>query len=185
MTGAILTQNANWKNVARAIANLKKERLLDAAQMLRRPAAVRNAIRPSGFYRVKTRYLLTFARYYHDTLRMRPEHFRRAAAGELRHELLTLKGIGPETADSMLLYALNRPVFVVDAYTRRILSRCGVARAAASYQELQDLGESAVGRRAKQLGEFHALLVRLGKEYCHRHDPRCDQCPLRLRCARR
>lgn len=177
--GALLTQNTAWSNVEKAIRNLRREASLSPAGLARVPAPrLARLLRPSGYFRQKTRAVRGFLHYlnnhYHgslDRLLVRP-------TGELRSELLSLRGIGPETADSILLYAAGRPVFVIDAYTRRILSRHGLADESASYTELQDFFHRHLPADARLFNEYHALLVAVGKNYCHVRHPDCAACPL-------
>jgi endonuclease III related protein len=199
MAGAILTQNTNWGNVERAIANLKAAGALDPRRMARlserRLAAL---IRPSGTFRVKARRLRAFVLWLNSaaerqkrteavpagplsvslaSVRQDIPSFRGVPTDRLRRELLRVHGIGPETADSILLYALRRRKFVVDAYTRRFLSRHGLIEPGASYAEIQSLFEQGLPPSRRLYNEYHALIDRLGKEYC-RTRPRCDLCPL-------
>ena len=176
--GAILTQNTNWKNVAQALRALKDEGLLNPQALGEMPEAeLANWIRPAGYFNIKARrlknFLDFFAHHYQNSL----EKMGREDLGSLRAALLTVKGIGPETADSILLYALHRPTFVVDAYTHRILSRHDLAPEACSYEELQALFMDHLPHKVPLYQEYHALLVRVGKEYC-RPKPRCPSCPL-------
>jgi endonuclease III related protein len=176
--GAILTQNTNWGNVARAIAALKSRDLLEPQALHELPEAeLAQLIRPAGYFNVKARRLKNFLDFL-------ASHFEnsmvRLAAGDpksLRPALLSVKGIGPETADSILLYALAQPTFVVDAYTFRILSRHDLIPEACSYEELRRLFMEHLPARVDLYQEYHALLVRLGKEWC-RPRPRCATCPL-------
>jgi endonuclease-3 related protein len=176
--GAILTQNTNWGNVARAIAALKDQGLLDpqALHDLPEPELAR-LIRPAGYFNVKARRLKNFldflAQHYDGSM----ERLAAAGLATLRPALLTVKGVGPETADSILLYALAQPTFVVDAYTFRILSRHGLIAEACTYEELRHLFQEHLPARVELYQEYHALLVRLGKELC-RPRPRCPGCPL-------
>jgi endonuclease-3 related protein len=176
--GAILTQNTNWGNVARAIQALKDHDLLDPQALRDLPEAeLARLIRPAGYYNIKARRLKNFldflANHYENSL----ERMATASLERLRPALLTVKGIGPETADSILLYALSKPTFVVDAYTFRILSRHGLLPEACAYEELRQLFMSHLPPQVPLYQEFHALLVRLGKEWC-RPQPRCPSCPL-------
>lgn len=175
--GAILTQNTNWKNVAQAIRVLKKDGLLDPRALRELPEAeLARLIRPAGYYNVKARRVknfLAFLARYQDSLEM-------LAGGDLatlRPSLLNVKGIGPETADSILLYALQKPTFVVDAYTWRILSRHHLVPETCSYEDLRSLFMDHLPAAVDLYQEYHALLVRLGKEYC-RPRARCSSCPL-------
>jgi endonuclease-3 related protein len=176
--GAILTQNTNWNNVAQVLGELKKEGLLNA-QTLREMLDMELArwLRPAGYFNIKARrvknFLDFFSQRFHDSL----EEMAQEDLGTLRAALLTVKGIGPETADSILLYALHKPTFVVDAYTYRVLSRHYLAPEACSYDELQGLFMENLPADVPLYQEFHALLVRVGKEFC-RPRPRCPSCPL-------
>jgi len=179
MVGAILTQNTNWQNVEKAIGNLKTAGALDAQTMLDMDEArLRELIRPSGYYKQKAARLRLFCRFYLDN------------GGETgiksldnpRRSLLALNGIGPETADSMLLYALGLPAFVVDAYTKRIFARLGLTPADASYHELQGFFHAQLERDAPLFNEFHALIVQHAKRHC-RIQPLCADCPLLACCT--
>lgn len=176
--GAILTQNAAWPNVERAIDNLKRARKLSPKAILALPdRELQRLLKPSGFFRVKARRLRSFVdffvtRYQGSIARMRREPLER-----LRPELLQVHGIGPETADSILLYALDQPVFVIDAYTRRILERHGMITRKAAYEDVRAMFEDRLPRRVGLFNEYHALFVRLAKTHC-RPKPRCDGCPL-------
>lgn len=180
MVGAVLTQNTAWANVEKAIANLKAAGLLSPRRLAAVPAErLAEHIRPSGYYNIKTkrlRSLLEFleTRYQGSTARMAREE-----PAVLRRGLLTVNGIGQETADSILLYAAARPYFVVDAYTLRVFSRHGLVREGADYAEVQRLFMENLPHDAALFNEYHALIVRLGKEYCKKTRPRCDQCPLK------
>jgi len=176
--GAILTQNTNWNNVAQVLAGLKEEGLLNA-RALREMLDTELArwLRPAGYFNIKARrvknFLDFFAHRFQDSLELMAQE----DLEPLRAALLTVKGIGPETADSILLYALHKPTFVVDAYTYRVLSRHHLAPEACSYDELQGLFMESLPADVALYQEFHALLVRLGKEFC-RPRPRCSSCPL-------
>jgi endonuclease III related protein len=181
--GAILTQNTAWTNVEKAIVNLKARRFLSLTAM---HGADRDllaaAIRPAGYYNQKTIKLKAFCAHVvrrHGTLR----RWFDLSLGELRAELLAIHGIGPETADSILCYAAEKPIFVVDAYTRRILFRMGLTPEDATYDELQSLFHRCFPADTDVYNELHAQLVRLGNNFCRKTRPRCDSCPLALRCA--
>ena len=179
IVGAILTQNTSWTNVARAIANLRKARLLSPLGIEKAsPATIEALIRPSGYFRQKTRKLKAFCaflrRNYSGSLR---KMFARPTAA-LREELLGVFGIGPETADSILLYAGKHPVFVVDAYTKRMLARHGWVGEDARYEDVQKLFEAQFPGDTAQFNEFHALIVQSGKRYCRTREPLCAECPL-------
>jgi len=231
IVGAYLTQNTAWANVEKALANLRKARLLTIRGIRRTPQPkLEQLIRPSGYFRQKAQRLKTFVtfldqRYGGSLARM----FARPTA-ELRDELLALNGVGPETADSILLYAGNHPAFVVDAYTRRILERHQIVSDATSYDEIRQLFEQALGgtfsgrrppkqsfhpitqnrrdgdpgldgapaatgppgschrpsrvstaerpARVQVFNEMHGLFVGVGKTYCLKSQPQCEQCPL-------
>lgn len=177
--GAILTQNTNWRNVETAVGNLKKAGLLDPAALrsVRRDKLAR-AIRSAGYYNQKTERLKFFSRWFGTRLKDSFKNARGVPSARLRNELLDISGIGPETADSMLLYGFGRTVFVVDAYTRRIVERHRLVPIGASYDEIKSFFESNLKKSLKIFNEFHALIVRLGKTYC-KTVPRCDECPLR------
>jgi endonuclease-3 related protein len=180
--GAILVQNTSWRNVEAAMSRLKGRGLLTHRALSALPHAdLAEAIRPAGTFNVKARRLSALLRligveWGGDVHRMRAE-----SAQELRRKLLSTSGVGPETADSIALYAAAKPVFVVDAYTRRIFSRLGVLRGDESYDEVQRLFESRLPPDADLLGDYHAQIVRLGKESC-RARPICEACPLAALC---
>jgi len=176
--GAILTQNTNWQNVARAIDRLKQAGLLTAKALWQVPAAeLAEHIRPAGYYRIKAQRLKNFITFLVDRYDGAMAGLADRPLERLRPELLAINGIGPETADSILLYALAKPIFVVDAYTYRIFSRHGLVAGPYSYDQLQNLCQAGLPREVALYQEFHALLVRTGKECC-RPRPRCPACPL-------
>ena len=176
--GAILTQNTNWGNVEKAITNLKKEKKLSARALhatTRKELA--SLIRPAGYFNIKAGRLKHFidflAGHYNGSMKkMRVEE-----TMSLRERLLNVNGIGPETADSILLYALEKPVFVIDAYTKRILSRHKLVSEKVVYHDLQDIFHEDLPQDVKLFNEYHALFVMLGKDFC-RPKPRCEGCPL-------
>ncbi len=176
--GAILTQNTNWANVEKAIANLKHHRALSAKALHEMPIQdIASLIRPSGYYNVKAKRLKAFigflmAAYEGDMALMAGTSTER-----LRVDLLAINGVGQETADSILLYALNRPVFVIDAYTKRVFSRHGIMDVRAGYEECQNLFHGSMQADTAVYNEYHALIVSVGKEFC-RPAPRCARCPL-------
>ncbi len=177
--GAILVQNTAWSNVELAIANLKRAQLLDAHALLAVPLAdVEAAIRPSGYFRVKGKRLLNFVRYLVERYDGEMALLARVPTELLRSELLSIHGIGPETADDILLYACEKRVFVVDAYTRRILSRHGLVDPDIGYEALRAYCEERLPWRVDVYKEFHGLLVFAGKDFC-RKSARCGECPLR------
>jgi endonuclease-3 related protein len=178
MVGAILTQNTAWKNVELAIRNLRKAHCLNPKHLYKlnqRDLAL--LIKPAGYYNVKAQRLKNFLEYFWQNYRLNVSRMLKVRTQDLRRELLAVKGIGPETADSILLYAARRPVFVVDAYTRRIFYRHAIAQRNSSYEDLQKLFMQNLPRRAALFNEYHALLVFLGKHYCRKR-PSCQECPL-------
>lgn len=172
MIGAVLTQNVSWKNVETAIDNLKEEDLLSPESIVSvEEERLQELIKPTGFYRQKAARLKRLSRKIIDSGGV--DVF--LDLDGLRDELVGIKGIGPETADSIALYAANRPIFVVDAYTERILERMfGIE---GDYEEIRSLFESEMEKKVVIYQEYHALLVELGKRYC-RKDPLCGECPL-------
>jgi len=176
--GAILTQNTAWTNVEKAIVNLKAARLLSPKNMLEASGEVlETALRPSGYFRQKAKRVRLFCEHL---IAHHGGSLRRMSARpqpELREELLALNGIGPETADDILLYACDKPVFVVDAYTRRILSRHALIAPNMDYEALRALLESHVPSDLHTYREYHGLIVWTGKDFC-RTRPRCEGCPL-------
>ncbi len=175
-----MTQATNWGNAARAIANLKAAGVLSPEALSRlSEAEIAQLIRPAGFFRQKARRLRAFLGLIgkHGGL----EGLFSLPLRRLREELLSVPGIGPETADSIVLYAAGKPSFVIDAYTRRILSRLGLIRGDEPYEELKRMFEESLPRDPDLYKEYHALLVRHGKEHC-RARPRCGGCPLSTRC---
>ncbi|NLV40280.1 MAG: endonuclease III domain-containing protein [Candidatus Hydrogenedentes bacterium] len=176
--GAILTQNTAWTNVEKAIAHLKAARLLSPRALLAADlAAVEAALRPSGYFRQKTERVLLFCQWLTDRFGGSMRRMAAEPLAPLRAELLALRGIGPETADDILLYACEKPVFVVDAYTRRILGRHGIAPHNLPYEEMRALFEGALPADVALFKEYHGLIVWTGKDFC-RTQPRCAGCPL-------
>lgn len=176
--GAVLTQNTNWSNVERAIANLKRAKLLGPRKILAcQDGILEDALRPSGYFRVKARRLRSFCRFLEDRYRGSMRRMAKQPLDALRAELLEVDGIGPETADDILLYACEKPVFVVDAYTRRILSRHGLCTPDIAYEPLRALFENHLESDLVMFKEYHGLLVYTGKDFCRR-TPKCENCPL-------
>jgi endonuclease-3 related protein len=186
MVGAILTQNTAWSNVEKAIINLKANKVLSPEAILTTPhERLAEWLRPSGYFNIKAERLQGFCRWYLEPGRR--QGLARMATKELRHALLSVKGVGPETADDMLLYAFNRPVFVIDAYTRRLFSRLGLIYGDEGYESLRTLVEEHFGRGEEQVplyNEYHALIVAHAKDFC-RKQPQCKGCPLARRCPAR
>ncbi len=179
IVGAILTQSTSWSNVERAIANLRRERLLNPPALRRvETRRLERLVRPSGYFRQKARKLKAFVRFLDREFGLSLDRMFREPTGLLREKLLAVRGIGPETADSILLYAGRHPIFVVDAYTRRILARHALLGAAAGYQDAQDLFHRHLPRQAPLFNQYHALLVETGKRWCRPREARCQACPL-------
>ncbi len=176
--GAILTQNTAWTSVQKAIANLKAANLLGPRKIRACPVPVlEQAVRPSGYFRQKTERLRLFCDYLVRHHRASMARMAQRPLAELRPELLALKGIGPETADDILLYACDKPVFVVDTYTRRILSRHGLVPEDIAYEPLRAYFEERLKPDVPLFKEFHGLIVWTGKDFC-RKNPQCKGCPL-------
>ena len=177
--GAILTQNTAWVNVEKAINNLRKKSLLTPKALKRvLPKTLATLIRPTGYYNQKTKKVKNFIRFLFDNYQGSLKKMFLEDFLVLRSKLLNINGVGPETADSILLYAGNSPIFVVDAYTRRILSRHNLISYQASYSEIQNYFMDNLENEIKLFNEYHALLVCLGKEIC-KPKPNCRICPLR------
>ncbi len=178
MVGAVLTQACTWVNAARAIAALRSADALSAASIIAMPEQeLARLVRPAGYFNAKARKLKALASFLMEGFGGDPSNMSQVPTERLRQMLLSVHGVGEETADDILVYAANRPVFVVDAYTRRIAGRLGLADEDASYSELSDLFAGAMPKDAPVLGEFHALVVRHAKQTC-RKSPRCGECPL-------
>ena len=176
--GAVLTQNTAWTNVEKAIANLKRDGLLAPKTIAAaRDAQLHEALKPSGYFRVKTQRLRSFCEYLINRHGGSMTRMAQNPLDSLRTELLEVHGIGPETADDILLYACEKPTFVVDAYTRRILHRHGHVEADINYHELQNLFHERLPGDVPLYKEFHALIVYVGKDFC-RPRPKCEGCPL-------
>jgi endonuclease-3 related protein len=176
--GAILTQNTAWRNVEQAIANLKRSELLDPRTILEcRLDVLEQALRPSGYFRVKAQRLRSFCQHLTTTYGGSMERMAERPQAALRTELLAVHGIGPETADDILLYACGHPVFVVDAYTRRIFARHGLVHSGIGYEDLRAVFESRLPADVAVFKEYHGLIVYVGKDFCRRA-PNCAACPL-------
>jgi endonuclease-3 related protein len=179
IVGAILTQNTAWTNVEKAVTNLRRERLLTPAALERVPRAkLAKLIRSSGYFRQKAKKLKAFLKFVRKEYGGSLAKMFRTSTGELREKLLSVHGIGPETADSILLYAGHRPVFVVDAYTKRILARHGLVTEKAGYEEIRERFEKELPQDVNLYNEFHGLIVMTGKHWCRTKNPRCHDCPL-------
>lgn len=179
--GAILTQNTNWENARRAILNLADKRLLDPKSMyLLSEDELAQIIRPAGYFRIKARRLKNFLFFLNNECGFNFSSLQKKDIDQLRTKLLDVKGIGPETADSILLYALNKPSFVVDAYTGRIFNRHGLVHEDIDYHELRDYFMSSLPEDSNLYNEYHALIVRVGKKWCRKKAPLCQGCPLNI-----
>ncbi len=184
MIGTILTQNTAWSNVEKAIANLQENNCLSAEQITATPPEqLARWLKPSGYFNIKARRLQNYCRWYLDqggwsSLSKKP-------TPELRSALLSVNGIGPETADDILLYAFERPVFVIDAYTRRLFSRLGIIQQKDTYESLQTKFEKMLEEQpncTQLFNEYHALIVHHAKHYC-RKQPLCQECCLKQQCT--
>ncbi len=179
MVGAILTQNTNWQNVEKAIANLKAEKALTPQSInAMQETELAELIRPSGYFNIKAGRLKAFIAYFLDRYGGSIARMKRADCEGLRAELLAVNGIGPETADSILLYALGCPTFVVDAYTKRIFSRHGFFPESSDYHEVQKFFADRIPKDVQLYNEYHALIVKLAKDRCLKKAGRCELCLL-------
>lgn len=179
--GAILTQNTAWANVEKAVKNLRRARKLSspgAIHVLEKSRLAR-LIRPAGYYNIKAHRLKNFTSFLFSRYGGRLTGLSRRKTRDLREELLSINGVGPETCDSILLYALKRPLFVIDAYTERVFSRHGLVEPGADYHEIQKIFMDNLPADHRLYNEYHALIVRLAKDFC-RTKPRCSSCPLHL-----
>ena len=178
MVGAILTQHTSWKNVEKAIQNLKGKGALNSERIHQlRKSQLAFMIKPSGYYRIKADRLKAFVGFLFEEFDGDVKKMGKESLKELRQKLLDVKGIGPETADSILLYGLGKPIFVVDTYTKRIFSRHGIISEKAPYEEIQNLFMNHLSIDVKLFNEYHALIVHLGKTVCKKI-PGCDRCPI-------
>lgn len=179
MVGAVLVQNTAWRNVERAIDNLREACVMDPRALYAVPPVdLAELIRPAGYFQVKARRLRSLLKFVVEEYDGSLESMFRTDVSTLREQLLALHGIGPETADAILLYAGGLPTFVVDSYTHRVLARHGWIGYEAAYHEIKEEFESALPADAQLFNEYHALLVRVGKDFCRRTAPKCDTCPL-------
>ncbi|MBP1749236.1 MAG: DNA-3-methyladenine glycosylase [Deltaproteobacteria bacterium] len=179
IVGAVLTQNTSWKNVEKAIANLKDAGLMDIDRLHEAPdGTVAEKIRSSGYYNLKTARLRNVINVIHEEYSASIEKLKRSELFILRDRLLAIKGIGEETADSILLYALEKPIFVIDAYTKRFLANHGLHEGRCTYGEAQELFMSNLPSDEYLYNEYHALIVALGQNYCFKV-PKCEGCPLK------
>jgi endonuclease-3 related protein len=179
MVGAILTQNTSWRNVEKAIQCLKEKGVLSSEGIHQLgKSQLASLIKSSGYYRIKADRLKAFVNYLFEDYSGNIKRMRKEELETLRQKLLRVKGIGPETADSILLYGLGKPIFVVDAYTKRVLLRHEMISEKASYGEIQRLFMDHLPHDEKLFNEYHALFVHLGKTVCKK-TPRCDICPIK------
>ena len=185
IVGAILTQSVAWRNVEQAIANLK------AVDALATPAALAALpqdelaalIRPAGYYNAKARKIHAFLGYLGANYDLQLDRFCAQEMGQLRRELLSVWGLGPETADAILLYVAEKPVFVIDAYTKRLFSRLGLVPEQIDYHALQAIFMQGLPHEVKLFQEYHALIVRHAISTCRKQRPLCGECPLRASCS--
>ena len=177
--GAILTQNTSWSNVEKAIDNLKSYNLISIEQLkLITTDELAKLIRSSGYYNQKALVINNFINFVSETYHGDLEEMFQDETAELRNKLLKIKGIGPETADCILLYGGNKPVFVIDSYTYRILSRHRIVPDQTSYIEMQEMITDSLKEDPELYNEYHALIVKVGKEHCKKNHPICTGCPL-------
>ncbi|OQX90946.1 MAG: endonuclease [Candidatus Coatesbacteria bacterium 4484_99] len=179
IVGAILTQNTNWKNVRKAIENLKGAGLFSIENIVSADIKdISELIKPSGYFNQKAKKLKAIAIHIKRNYGYDLNELFKKPVDELRAELLSIWGIGKETADSIILYAAEKPVFVVDRYTIRILSRHGLIDDDYEYDDIQKLFIETLPKDTRIYNEYHALLVNIGKNYCLKKEPRCENCPL-------
>ena len=179
LVGAVLVQNTAWTNVERAIANLRDAGVLTPRALYAlAEKELAELIRPAGYYQVKARRLRNLLNLVVEEYDGSLDAMFSTDLATLREQLLGVSGIGSETADAILLYAANKPTFVVDTYTHRILARHGWIGYDADYHEIKDHFESSLPPDERLYNEYHALLVRLGKDYCRKTGPKCEACPL-------
>lgn len=182
IVGAILTQNTSWTQVEKAIKNLKEQDLLSPEGILKISLQeLAQAIRPSGYFNQKAKRLKTFVAFLEERFKGDLQVMAKEPTEELRKELLELSGIGPETADSILLYALHQPLFVVDAYTHRIFTRQGMIEEEISYEKMQSFFMDHLPLEVPLFNEYHALIVKEAKEFCRKR-PICSECPISEGC---
>jgi len=179
MIGAILTQNTSWRNVEKAIENLKQKNLINPKKLSKLSISeLSNLIRPSGFYNIKAKRLRSFLNFINTKYSGSIEKMRQEKVSILRAQLLSVSGIDEETADSILLYGLDKPIFMIDAYTRRIFSRHGYFDAKVRYPSIQKFFMDNLPKKTKIYNEYHALLVKLAKDFCQTK-PKCQRCPIK------
>jgi endonuclease-3 related protein len=178
IVGAILTQNTNWKNVEKAIFNLKQAKCLTPQRLQKLPVTkLAQLIRPAGYFNVKAKRLKHFMAFLFEEYGGDLDKMAKEDVMSLRGKLLSVNGIGPETADSILLYAFNKPVFVIDAYTKRFMERHSLVKTGEDYHAVQKRFHDVIERNPKIYNEYHAMIVKLGKDYCKTKE-QCQACPL-------
>ncbi|WP_418790047.1 endonuclease III domain-containing protein [Phosphitispora sp. TUW77] len=181
--GAILTQSVSWKNVMKAIGNLKKAGLLEFDDMyMASDEVIEQCIIPAMYYRMKTKKLKAFLRHVAEKHNGHLVKMFTRDRDSLRKELLGIYGIGPETADSIILYAAQKPIFVVDTYTKRIFSRLGIFKEEVTYDQMQDYFMKRLYPDVPLYNEYHALLTGIGNRFCSIKKPKCIECPLNEKC---
>lgn len=179
MVGAVLTQNTNWGNVVKAIDNLRQAGLLDYHSLAAcLPTDIAALIRPAGYYNLKAQRLVNLLQMVAESYHGELEAFLTDRPTSARENLLAVRGVGPETADSILLYACGRPVFVVDMYTHRVFSRHQLLAEETDYQTIQETFVNHLPVDAQLYNEYHALIVKVATSYCKKTNPRCSLCPL-------
>jgi len=178
IVGAILTQNTNWGNVEKALNNLKAKKYLSPEALKDLPTQkLASLIKPAGYFNVKAKRLKNFIHFFFREFDGDFKKMKKLPWQDLRQKLLTVNGVGPETADSILLYAFKKPIFVVDAYTKRFLVRHNMVDSKADYYAIQDLFMNTLEHDVKLFNEYHALIVNLGKDFC-KPKARCEDCVL-------
>ncbi len=179
MVGAVLTQNTNWRNVTKAIDNLRRAGMLGYPQLLELSVdQLAEYIRPSGYYNLKAKRLLNLLEMIHVHYDGNLDYFLDDDLASARENLLSVKGVGPETADSVLLYACGQPVFVIDTYTHRVFSRHNLVEQETDYDTMQAIFMDKLPVDTQLFNEFHALIVLVAKQFCKKTEPLCGQCPL-------
>ncbi|MFC1709596.1 endonuclease III domain-containing protein [Candidatus Omnitrophota bacterium] len=178
--GAVLTQNTAWPNVEKAISNLKRHHSLSFKKLSNiKTSKLAGLIRPAGYFNIKSKRLKNVLGFMQKRYSGNLNRMQKVDTLELRKQLLDVNGVGLETADSILLYAFHKPIFVVDAYTKRIFSRLKIFSPNPSYGDIQKLFMDNLRLDAKLFNEYHALIVKLGKDYCKKNKPKCKECPIR------
>ena len=178
--GAMLTKNTSWSNVEKAIVNLRENNFLSFEKLSHaKTNRIAKLIKPAGYFNIKARRLKNLLEFMERDYKGSIKKMRQKDTYKLREELLGVNGVGPETADSILLYALDKSIFVVDAYTKRVFSRLKILPQDVSYETAQKLFMDNLSKDRHLFNEYHALIVKLGKDYCKKNKPRCQECPIR------